>query len=75
MIKKDQPPFNLHGLVNGPAHYFDLLAQDHDHYDDAVLATVYIVSEFVIGFIGPLFWVYLIYLFFLAELGVAWRTV
>jgi len=37
--------------------------------DDALLTIAYTISEWMITFVGPMFWFCLAYLFFLAELG------
>jgi len=38
-----------------------------DFRDDRLLATLYEISEWVIFFLGPIFWICLIYLFLVAE--------
>ena len=45
----------------------DWPSPDLDFRDDRLLATLYEISEWVIFFLGPIFWICLIYLFFVAE--------
>jgi hypothetical protein len=47
----------------------DWFDQGPDFGDDALLKIAYTISEWVIFFVGPLFWVCLAYLFLVAELG------
>ena len=40
-----------------------------DLADDALLTFAYTISEWIITFVGPMFWVCLAYLFLLAQFG------
>ena len=42
---------------------------DLDFSDDPLLEAAYAVSEWAITYIGPIFWICLVYLFLVAELG------
>jgi len=38
-----------------------------DFHDDRLLATLYEISDAIITLVGPIFWICLVYLFFVAE--------
>jgi len=67
-----EPP--LGGLANHSDHNFDLIGQFPEFYDDALLAIAYVITAYLITFIGPLFWACLIWLFFIAEVGAGIQT-
>ena len=48
---------------------FDKAEKDLEISDDPLLAIAYIISELVILFVGPIFWICLVYFFLLAELS------
>jgi hypothetical protein len=51
-------------------HVFGWPERDFELSDDLPLEVAYVVSEWAITFVGPTFWICLIYLFFVAELDV-----
>jgi len=59
---RDSPP-------NCSDRGFDWLHSDLGFLDDPLLAFAYQVSDGAITFVGPIFWMCLVYLFVLAELG------
>jgi hypothetical protein len=58
-----------HGLSYHSDRAFDWTYREPDLADDNVLAIAYAISEGAITFIGPAFWMCLVLLFLVAELG------
>ena len=45
------------------------LARDLEHHDDPLLDAAYVMSEWAITYVGPIFWMCLVHLFLVAEFG------
>jgi hypothetical protein len=56
-------------LANHADRKADLLNSSPEFADDALLELAYTISEYAIDFVGPFFWVCLVWLFLVAELG------
>ncbi len=67
MTPHGQGPARRHQYDNYPDRRLD--RKDLEFPDDPLLETLYIISDCVITIVGPIFWICLLYLFFLAEFG------
>jgi hypothetical protein len=62
-------PLYRRQFTNDSHHEFGQLDRDFEFTDDPWLAIAYSISEGGITFLGPIFWICLVYLFLVAEIG------
>ena len=62
-------PYHRFEVFDYSGREFDWFDRGPDFPDDALLKIAYTISEWVITFVGPMFWVCLAYLFLVAQLG------
>jgi hypothetical protein len=69
MARDIRDPADGYELVDYRSLASDWPSPELDFRDDRLLGTLYDISEWVITFLGPIFWICLVYCFLAAELS------
>ena len=69
MARAIRDPADGYEFVDYRSLASDWPSPELDFRDDRLLATLYEISEWVITFLGPVFWICLVYWFLAAELS------
>ena len=69
MTRHAQPLLYRYDATDRPDQEYDRLYRNLGFPDDSITGIAYAISEWVITWLGPMFWICLVYLLLVAEFG------